>query len=189
MNKFIASIIFCTVLTFPLIIKAQAFKQGESLVSAGYGFGNFIQAVFSLYESNDEFSRSINGPVFVKYEFRVSEKIGFGVNFSFASATVNYKDLFAESQSINWSTWSGLARVNRHFGSHEKFDPYIGLGLGYRSVNWKVSELGLDYDNNMMPLGFESTLGARYMFTPNIGLYSEVGIAKAAFQFGLNAKF
>jgi hypothetical protein len=41
----------------------------------------------------------------------------------------------------------------------------------------------------MMPLGFESTLGARYMFTPNIGLYSEVGIAKAAFQFGLNAKF
>jgi opacity protein-like surface antigen len=189
MNKLVKLITLCIVLILPLITKSQAFEQGKSQVSAGYGFGNFIQAVFSTYEVYEDFSSSITGPMFVKYEFGVSEKIGFGINFAFASASVSYKDVFAENQSINWSTWSGLARINRHFGSHEKFDPYIGLGVGYRSANWKFSESDLDVDNNLMPFGFESTLGARYMFTPNVGLYSEVGIAKAIFQFGLNAKF
>ena len=34
-------------------------------------------------------------------------------------------------------------------------------------------------------MGFETTIGARYYFTDNIGLYAETGLAKAVIQAGL----
>jgi len=40
-----------------------------------------------------------------------------------------------------------------------------------------------------MPFGFEFTLGARYFFSNNIGVYAEVGAAKSVMQGGLVAKF
>lgn len=61
----------------------------------------------------------------------------------------------------------------------------IKLGIG----NWKL-EGGNDTEERkaFIPLGFEATVGARYMFTPNIGLFSEVGLAKGIIQAGLNIK-
>ncbi|MBI35454.1 MAG: hypothetical protein CMP67_08840 [Flavobacteriales bacterium] len=189
MKKLVLTLFVGALMLAPSTSNAQAFEQGKSQVSAGYGFGNFIQALFETYAVYDGFDKSLTGPLFVRYEYGVSEKIGFGVNFAYASVAADYNDIFGDPQSINWSSWSALARVNRHFGESDKFDPYIGLGLGYRTASWKFTELGTGTTTSLFPLGMEATVGARYMFTPNIGLYSEIGIAKAIAQFGINAKF
>lgn len=181
--------------------KSQAFQQERSYVNGGYGFGNFIQTVFSIYEPYDAFKLKIMGPMFLKYEYAVSDNMGIGVSLAYASASVSYQDndwtmtngeVFKEQ--IDWSTYSILARMNFHFGDHDVIDPYWGFGMGYRIANWKYSNNDPDYNSdieigNFFPLGFETTFGCRFMFAESFGLYTEVGIAKAIFQVGLVGSF
>lgn len=190
MRKLIVSIVLGITFLIPSITKAQAFEQGKSQVSVGYGFINATQAIISSYDVMlyPGLEYSALGPVFLKYEYGVSEKVGFGLNIAYVSAGIDY-DYLLETASIKWWNTSFNARVNRHFGSSDKFDPYIGLGLGYKMGNWKFE--GGDESDDMkalIPLGFEATFGARYMFTPNVGIFSEVGVAKGVIQGGLNIK-
>lgn len=184
--------------------KAQAFEPGKSYFSAGYGFGNFIQAVFNSYETYDDYSFKSLGPIFGKYEYAVNEQLGIGVVFAYASANVSYTDknylvtsspvVYYEEQ-IDWSTYSVLLRLNWHFNSMgDRIDPYLGFGAGYRGANWKYSDNDPNYDNNVsmkgfMPLGMEFTAGLRFMVTDFLGIYTEVGFAKAVAQVGIVTKF
>lgn len=180
---------------------AQAFEQGKSYIQVGYGFGNFIQAVFSTYESYDAYKFSTMGPMFGKYEYAISDKVGIGLNVAYASANVDYRtsyfdqnfDLTDLDATIKWSTISVLGRLNLHFGDHDRIDPYWGVGIGYRTASWKWEYSDPNYTGNesfdsVMPFGFETTFGTRFLFTDNIGAYAEIGLAKAVFQAGLVIK-
>ena len=191
MKKLVLSLFVGVITLMPSTTNAQAFEQGKSQISIGYGFANTTQSLLSNYDQtsypNLEFSAL--GPMFLKYEYGVAEKIGFGLNIAYAGAGITYDD-GVDRASLDWWGISYNARVNRHFGSHDKFDPYIGVGMGYKMAKWTASAEGESEDTGaLIPLGFETTFGARYMFTPNIGLYTEVGLAKAIAQFGINAKF
>lgn len=190
MRKLTLAFITGAISFMPAIIKAQAFEEGKSQISVGYGLGNTTQSYMSAYDkaSYPELQFSSLGPVFFKYEFGISEKVGFGLNVAYAEAGIDYS-YGVEKASIKWWNTSFNARFNRHFGSNDKFDPYMGLGIGYKIGNWKL-EGGNDTEERkaFIPLGFEATVGARYMFTPNIGLFSEVGLAKGIIQAGLNIK-
>lgn len=199
-KKSIGVIAVAIMLASPMTSKSQAFEQGKNGFQIGYGFGNFIQAVFNSYDIYDELKIGIGGPMFVKYEYAVSDKIGFGLNIAYASAKVTYKDLDYTTSSgdiyeasINWSTLSFLARMNVHFGESDVIDPYWGVGMGYRTASWKFDDNDPDYGSesitNLMPIGFETTFGCRFMFASNFGAYVEVGFAKAIFQGGLALKF
>lgn len=201
MKKVLLSITLVAGLMTSNNLKAQ-FEQGNSSVQVGYGFGNFISAVFKTYETAypATFSFKSVGPAFLKYEYAVSDKIGFGLNIAYASATVSYTDdsWFVSgtpsTTSIKWSTISALARMNLHFGNSERFDPFWGVGMGYRTASWKFENDSPNYINtestgSFMPFGFETTVGARFYLTENIGLYIETGLAKAIIQGGLTAKF
>lgn len=194
MKRFAITMLVAIALALPTTTNAQAFEQGKSQVSAGYGVGNFVQALFQVYEDYDAWESTPMGPFFLKYEFGATEKIGFGVNIAYAGVNGKYNvtdDFNNETteETIKWSSISVLARMNYHFGTHDKFDPYWGVGMGYRTGNWQFSEAGVEASNTLFPFGFETTFGSRYMFTPFLGAYAELGISKAIFQFGLNAKF
>ena len=194
MKKIVITMLVAFAVALPNLSNAQAFEQGRSQVSAGYGVGNFVQALFQVYEEYDAWESSNVGPFFLKYEYGATEKIGFGVNIAYAGVNGKYdlEDVFTNEvteETIKWSSISVLARMNYHFGTHDKFDPYWGLGMGYRTGSWSFSEAGLEASNTLFPFGFETTFGSRYMFTPLLGAYAEVGISKAILQFGLNAKF
>jgi len=182
-------------------LQAQSFEEGQSSIQVGYGFGNFIQAVFNAYEIYDDYSFKATGPAFLKYEYGVTDKIGLGLNVAYASAKVSYRDnsfLVGNGndpyeQSIKWNTMSFLARMNFHFANSEKFDPYAGFGMGFRTASWSYEDNDPDYDNdvstsNLFPFGFEMTIGARYYISDNFGIYAETGLAKAVIQLGLNLK-
>jgi opacity protein-like surface antigen len=204
MRKQILSLIAVVVLSaVSTTLYAQAFQQGKSSIQLGYGFGNFSQAYFQTYETNypDEFSYKGTGPFFVKYEYAVTDKIGLGLNIAYIGAEVSYVDKGHVTtsgafykQTITWTSTSFLARMNLHFGDNEKFDPFWGFGMGYRTGTYKYDDNDPNYDNSekaksIIPFGFETTVGARFYFTDNIGIYAETGLAKAVFQGGITLNF
>lgn len=77
-----------------------------------------------------------------------------------------------------------------HFSGSGKFDPYAGVGIGYRIGFFEYKGDTDDYKNDdavraLFPLGFELTIGARYFILDNFGVYSELGVAKSVWQAGV----
>ncbi|MEO5674887.1 MAG: outer membrane beta-barrel protein [Chitinophagales bacterium] len=194
----IAIFLLCTTIQ----AMAQAISEGNVLICAGYGFPNLLGAVFNAYETEEGYKATSIGPVYVKGEYLVTDNIGIGINVAWANTNVKYQidgfdsvfNTVPYEYKIKRSTYSILGRVNFHFGSSDKFDPYAGLGLGYRNANWSFSNndpnsISTGSIPNLVPFGFELTLGAHYFFTDVIGAYAEIGASKSPFQIGLTAKF
>ncbi len=183
-------------------LHAQALKEGTHTISAGYGGVTLMSAINRSFESYTDVNYSSLGPVYFKYEYGISDNIGLGLSFAYADNEWAYiyqsTDMNGNpatyTETTTRNTYSVLARFNFHMGDSEKFDPYIGFGVGYRDANWDISSnspsgnSGVSF-KSFMPFGFELTAGARYFFIPNLGVYAEVGAAKSIFQGGITARF
>ena len=195
-------------------VQAQAFEKDKNYFSFSYGFGAFYTAFFSSVEesikqsagSDISISTSSLGPLSFKYERAVSDKVGLGLSVNYLSNTIKYTEqnvgnsgTATGNYNLNRTTLSILARMNLHFGDNDKFDPYWGLGIGYRTVNWKqtvsYSDGSTPTDENdlptftVIPFGFETVFGARYFLGPNFALFGELGLAKSVLQLGVTGKF
>ena len=73
MRKLTLALIYGVITLIPVITKAQAFEEGKSQISLGYGLVNSTQAFVFAY---GELENSSLGPNFLKYEYGVSEKVG-----------------------------------------------------------------------------------------------------------------
>jgi len=182
--------------------QAQAFQEGGHTVSVGHGAVTFLGNLNRTFDLYTDLNYKGLGPLYLKYEYGVTDRIGLGVNIAYATNEWDYRYQSTDengntvfyNESTERDTYSVLARFNYHFGNSDRFDPYFGFGVGYRDANWKFNSSGPDGGSgvelkSLMPFGFEFTLGARYFFTNNIGLYAEVGGAKSVMQGGLVAKF
>lgn len=181
--------------------EVKAFQEGDILISGGLGYLNGTQWAFKTADaiSGGEINYSPGfNPLFIKLEKAVTDNFGVGVNFAYASAHTEwvYDETTSDGksqlkQTLDWSNYSVLLRFNYHLGGNDKFDPYFGMGAGYRNGTWKTStndpEQPFDSFNipGANPFGIELTMGGRYMFTPNIGAYAEIGLSKALVQGGL----
>jgi outer membrane protein W len=200
MKRGIKQLFFTTVGVFALVIgtHAQSFKQGDNVVTLGYGFPNLGKSVLKLSETVTDNKAFGIGPVHLKYEHAVSDKVGLGISAGYVAFGSDYDDYDSYSNTTyhykETVTRLGiLARFNYHFANSEKFDPYFGFGAGYNYFNWtdKPTDGGpekLDIPN-IFPVAFEGSIGARYYFTKSIGAYLEVGFGKSLVQAGLAAKF
>jgi opacity protein-like surface antigen len=189
-------------LVCPSNAQAQAFKEGTHAVSLGYGAVTFMGTLNRAFEPYADLTYSTLGPAYFKYEYGISNNIGLGLSFAYEENDWTYRydsiDLDGNpaqySESTSRSTYSILARFNFHMGDSEKFDPYIGFGVGYRDANWDIRSDSPYGDSgvslkSLIPFGFELTVGARYFFLDNLGIYAEMGGAKSVFQGGLTARF
>jgi len=188
--------------SIPARITAQVFKEGQHALSFGYGAGTLIGALNATFDTYADLSTSTLGPLYGKYEYGITENIGLGVNFAYGTNQWSYRYSSVDAvgnpttytETTDRTHFSVLARINFHFGNEEKFDPYVGLGMGYRDATWSTNSQdplggsGVVF-RGLVPLGLEMTIGARYFFSPNIGLYAEVGAAKSVVQGGLIVKF
>ncbi|SDJ90630.1 hypothetical protein SAMN05421823_101385 [Catalinimonas alkaloidigena] len=176
---------------------AQAFEQGTSVISLGYGIGNLNKTLFSTYESEAGYDYTGVGPFFGKFEYGVSDRVGIGLNVAHVGVNVRYNEEYngeTYNYRVNWRNTSILGRVNIHFANTEKLDAFWGAGIGYRFGAWSYEDNNPDDSSEnkigaLNPLGFETTIGVRYFFLENIGVYAEAGIAKAPLQFGVNVRF
>ncbi len=209
--------LYSTILSLSLILtsnlaNAQAFDEGKSYVSAGYGIGSYFASLYNSIKNSTGvtgYKVTSLGPIYGKYEYAVSEHIGLGINFAYLGNKISYEktedDGNGNVDTYKWkldrTTVSFLARMNIHFGDHEKFDPYWGFGVGYRTANWKSSYEVVSTNSantvapttvtlgGTFPLGFETTAGVRYFIIPSLAVYAEAGLAKSYLQLGLTGKF
>lgn len=152
-------------------------------------FGLLLSAGAASAQSLDAGDVQINGgigvsvPGFIVYgsaDFGVADKISVG------------GELFYRGRSysgVSYSSIGFLANANYHFGKHIKripsnVDLYGGLSLGY--YNWSNNRdnwYGVDpyYDS-----GFAARLqtGARYFFTENFGVNTELFVEHNSFSAG-----
>lgn len=187
-------------LMFATTVQAQSFEKGKVIITGGYGFGNLTKALFKTYQDEAGYKATSLGPIFGKVEYAVSDKIGIGVNVAHIGVNVSYQTETSDgeggsrtvTEKFKWNNTSVLARLNLHFAKSEKLDAYWGAGLGYRFGSWKWESETTDNSESfpfVNPFGFETTIGVRYYFIPNLGVYAEAGIAKAPIQFGVSAAF
>lgn len=184
-----------------------AFSQGSSSVSVGYGFISPYKTLFKLSNSffgdpNISTKFKSMGPVGLTYEYGFSEKISGGIQIGYSKLenTQTEKDGISAGKDYiikqELTQLSVIARGNYHLGSSDKFDPYVGLGLGYGNFKYKVSDNDTD-PSDVLPtisvpgaFGITGQLGAKYYFSSNFGLYAEVGYLAGSFvQAGLTVKF
>lgn len=135
--------------------KAQAFQEGDWVLSAGLGLGH----TFS-------YAGSGGLPLGVGVEYGITDlntgSIGIGADLGFTSFDA-YKVL----------TVGG--RGSYHYSElvDNKLDLYGGLGLYYRNFNWSVGD-GSSYSyGSGMYAAFH--LGARYYFSDKVAAYGELG--------------
>ena len=179
----------------------DAFAQGAIVISAGYGFPNLGKAVMTSLINSGSGSTDIKatgiGPLHFKGEYGLSDKIGFGVSVNYISFGAKWTSYDATgaipfSNSFNRTSLSVLARLNIHFATSGKLDPYWGIGAGYRSATYTFTTNDPNNASHsapaLSPVGFETTIGLRYYITPLLGLYTEIGIAKSVIQVGLSLK-
>jgi len=178
------------------IVDIPAFNQESTYISIGYGFGSYFRTF------NFDSQITTIGPLYAKIEKPITDQFGIGINMAFSKNTVreNYSyttdNGFVSVEEItDINILSILARLTWHYGNFKTFDPYMGFGMGYRLVqsnniqNSPFNNSDSDDFRNNIPFGFDFTLGARYFFSPQVGVYTEFGIAQSVGQFGICAKF
>lgn len=77
------------------------------------------------------------------------------------------------------------ATANYHFRieSNEKWDPFLGLGLGYETVRCTYGGVGnCGYSSALYFIG---RAGARYFFEPRTALYADLGAGAATLNVGI----
>ncbi len=184
-------------------VNAQAYQEGTSIASVGYGIGFSWKAWWSAYENETTFESSNFGPICLKYEYGVNDKFSMGLYFAHQKNTGKwtdtYTDIFTGEQTVyKYEVAIGntvvLGRGNYHIKTkNDKLDPYIGLGIGYHKYSWDQTSNDPYFNYKASfggAFGFGMQAGARYEFTPLLGAYMEFGVGQvAAIQAGVAAKF
>ncbi|HXD50151.1 MAG TPA: hypothetical protein VN600_15325 [Gemmatimonadaceae bacterium] len=96
---------------------------------------------------------------------------------------------FGFSSSVKYLPIGVTANYHFKVESEPKFDPFIGLGLGYDIVSCSVSSGNFNGDCGYnSALYFIGRAGARYFFAPNMAGYADVGAGGATLNIGLMFK-
>lgn len=182
--------------------QAQSTVENPHYISIGAGAPNMAVSFFNIYDTKKNFQIEGKGPYHFKYEYKVANFLGLGLNINNASYKVTYTDDFFDTSkgvimpnniTISNNNTAFNLRANLHFINIEKnefIDAYWGFGLGLKFGGLKVSS---SYQGanpsiklpNISKIGIESTLGVRFMPIKNIGIYAEVGLAKSIIQGGI----
>ena len=90
--------------------------------------------------------------------------------------------------SYSWKYIPIGVTANYHVHLDEpKFDPFIGIGLGYQIITCSATGLPSNYCSNSA-IYFIGRLGARYFFAPSMAAYADVGAGGATLNVGLMFK-
>jgi OmpW family len=114
--------------------------------------------------------------------------LGIMVSADYYSHSYNYGG-FAGAYSFSYKWIPIGATVNYHFKLEStKFDPFVGLGLGYTLVTASCSGPYCGSGAYSSAIYFIGRLGGRYFFSDNMALYADVGAGAATLNAGIMFK-
>jgi hypothetical protein len=178
MKQLFSVILFISL--FATVSFAQTYKKGVTNLNAGISIGGLA----GLYGEADF------PPLSLGLQFGIHEKISVGGIVGYSSSSY---DLGWYNDDYKW-TYRYIfigARGEYHFVDVDvkDLDLYGGLTLGYNIVS--VSEPSgysgfYKAESSYLLYGFHA--GARYLFTPKIGVFGELGYGIGYVTVGLNVK-
>lgn len=168
---------------------AQVFEKGSSVINLGLGFGN--TNYFGSYYSG--FLPSFAG----SYEYGIVE-IPMGSTLTGVISAGGYLGWSLSKYNKYWTNDDYYltnsivlaARGNYHFIFHDKLDTYAGIALGVNMETQKWHGDGSDPDVDVAETKpFVGVyVGARWYFSDNFAVYSELGYLVSVFNIGVAFK-
>jgi hypothetical protein len=170
-------------------LRAQEFKSGTNIISAGVGLGSSIGS-FTYGSQTPALS--------LQYERGVWAVGGPGVislggyagfkSFKYSGNDAGY--IYSEK----WNYTIIGIRSAYHFNglNADKIDVYGGIMLSYNILNYSYTDnsgYANDLGNYGSSAGFTLYVGGRYFFSDNVGAYAELGYGVSYLTLGLNLKF
>jgi outer membrane protein W len=176
--------------------QSQTFPKGKTSFSVGYGAVSYENIALRIIANQLNYKPNHTGPMYFKGEYAVADNftVGMNVNYSRISATFNV-DSLKYSGNLKLASTSFILRANYTLSvASDNGGIYFGAGLGYRAARLSYTDdnpnTPLDGGINIpLPITFEGTLGYKYFFTPNVGVYAEIGITRSLFQAGITTRF
>lgn len=195
---------------------AQAAFTGNIIIDPYYGFPNFGKSFASNFESetSSDFKVKGLGPLGLRAEYMVADRMGVGFDVIYNSYDLQYTDVRTDSiYDGNTDTWTPQTttteneyqmqrlrvhlRFNYHFDvSNPMLDAYFGVGAGTNNRYRKAYENGVEINDEtelgnftLMPVSLRVCTGLRYYFSQNIGINAEIGIGGPLISAGISAKF
>lgn len=156
-----------------------SFDKSTSYLHLGVGFG-------TPYVSGD-LKVSIP-PIQASFEKGVTDKISVGIIGGYAASYFSNKIYDPSFEDTKYTYILLGARGNYHFSTSEKFDPYVGLTLGYNIITVKVPPSVIDFKAKASLILYGAQIGANYYFSPNVGAFAELGYGIGFATIGLSIK-
>lgn len=216
MKTKITLVLSSLIFLFNTSVKAQdntAFEKGTVVATAGYGFPDLYRTSLRLaYNGYNSTKVRGFGPLILKgdygiVKFKWGHSVGAGIVIGYNTTSVKFTDTYNEhvgfpnyyvtrtyNETHTFRTITVGARGTYHFFTKEKLDCYASIGLGFN-----INSTARTTDN---PNGYTAyasarsgvysafTVGIRYYFTKNFGVYSELGWDNSTpIQAGVALKF
>lgn len=169
----------------------KPFDVGTNALNLGIGFGNRYSYGYGLYGGTSSVTPAFSASFERGVVALGPGVLGVGGFIGYQSATYEYSSYFGNGTYKNrYTDLVVMVRGAFHYPVTPQFDAYGGVGVGVRHLGYSSDYTGPDA-SNYGSTGAASGLfvGGRYYFTPNIGVFSELGYDQTFIKVGLSAKF
>jgi len=173
----------------------KSVKQGDFIIDAFYGYPYIWGALLKSAYKSDSVAKQAGVTLHNynhfggRFEYLLTDKIGVGVEYTQGLAVVDY---ISNSKPYRGGIRKQrvLAKMNIHFATSAKVDPYFTVGAGYKMTNVYSNEPGTtpSVNINLVPVAMRIGIGMRYFFTPHVGINAEIGLGGPLMQGGISIK-
>lgn len=163
------------------------------MFSVGYATPSIVRGYLKHQTKREKVTVTGIGPILVKNEFMLSNRLGVCVNISFSKYKISWFDIGYDTMAqvyrpfefgIQSSELAGTIRGNYHFWKGKKLDSYAGIGVGYGLFHIEsytfahTTKFAIVYDFPPT-LSLECTYGIKYFPEKNLGFFVEAGLGKS----------
>lgn len=166
----------------------EPFKKGQTDIQIGAGF------ITPFFELDYYDVRTKTPPVILTIDHGITDQLSVGGYFATARSDV-YGTIYWSNGTSSFSKQSTLThiiiggRLLYHFVVSPTIDLYGGGMIGYNLVREKAEpNIELIGKTELQGLTYSILGGGRYRFTPNIGVFTEIGYGVTVVNIGLNLK-
>lgn len=183
---------------------AQIVERGNVFIDGYYSFPNLYSGflLFSFKASNSGYESNLKsesmGPLGLRGEYMLTDKIGLGVDLGINSSSISYDIAFQNGEvvykyKIKTQKIGTLVSFNYHFVV-DAFDMYFVTGIGYGSRSFIYTSTDPNYSfqtkKSLIPVVLKIGIGMRYFFTENIGANLALGLGQGGIlSTGISVKF
>jgi hypothetical protein len=172
--------------------KARAFEQGQSSVHAGAGMPSLVKPKTDSLLIYGEVERKSLIPIYLRYEYALTDHIGLGAVAAYSNAKVTVTDN-TDPDNVNGYNYTYLIFAARGAWHQdlavERLDAYGVLTLGFNITSAEAFGPSNVFEPYKKAFIWGVHVGANYYFTDNIGIHAEAGYGISIFNAGVSVRF